>query len=429
MVLYEVYQRFGQQPPTPQLHQEGTQPRRTIRRKDEIDLMSDKTEQKSKKEEIVPRAVRETDETANDRSLPKETKDPKVAAVSPPASFAKSDKNTSQKSWTTTARSTNPSRSAVATNTNRLVRDPPRIQATTNKHPGMGGFCHWCDVETSLYRIYTLTRKDGAQVAPPYIPHSYRGNTPIHLVVHNSTSNTIQVYWVDYKGAHVPKGKIKPNHSWTQLTWIDHPWVFGDVNDETVYLYYIPYRAIPTLPTASTVNPDDTSIAQHQFSLIPSKPNDPFSIGISDAIMPFPSSLHHLEPLHGITWTLTHMSRLLVPEDPSIDVLQKFLTNIFENPQVVKYRQLRTASRHFKPIWESAMRGLLLAVGFVEQGGYAELGCHDYPLSPERVQEVALLSYLVKEWKSKPNAVNFAQPQGAVDGFGRAGFGRAGTIN
>lgn len=293
----------------------------------------------------------------------------------------------------------------------------------------MEGFAYWCDVETSLYRIYTLTRKDGQQVVPPYVPHSHRGNISIYLNIHNTTNHTIRVYWVDYKGKHVSKGTMKPGHRWTQSTFIDHPWVFEDATDATVYLYYVPYRAIPTLPTAPTVCEHDPSIAQHKFNLVPSKPNDPFLIGVEDAILPFPSLSCHHEPLHGITWTLTHMSRSIVPEDPSIDTLQKFLTNIIENPEVVKYRQLRIASRHFKPIWESPMRGLLLAVGFVEQGGYAELGCHDYPLSAARVQDVALLSHLLREWKSKPNAVSVEQPQGAVDGFGRAGFGRAGAIN
>lgn len=99
---------------------------------------------------------------------------------------------------------------------------PPRIRAKSGMHPGMAGFAHWYDVETSLYRIYTLTRKDGEQVVPPYIPHSYRGNVSVFLHVTNSTRHVINVYWVDYKGAHILKGTIKPNHVWTQSTWIDH---------------------------------------------------------------------------------------------------------------------------------------------------------------------------------------------------------------
>jgi PUB domain len=167
----------------------------------------------------------------------------------------------------------------------------------------------------------------------------------------------------------------------------------------------------------------------HKFSLIPSKANDPYLIGVDDTIMPHPASTHFFQPLHGITWTLTHMSRTLAPDETSIVTLQRFLSNIINHPEIVKYRQLRIASRHVKPIWESPIRGLLLAVGFVEVYGYAELGCHDLPLSPSRVQEVALLIHLLREWVHKDNSFLTHQPQGALDGFGRHGFGRAGAIN
>lgn len=205
--------------------------------------------------------------------------------------------------------------------------------------------------------------------------------------------------------------------------------MFETADEPTVLLYYIPYRVIPSLPTAKTTCPDDDDIGMHQYSLIPSKLNDPYMIGVKDAIMPHPGNIHFLEPLHGITWTLTHMSRTMPPEDPSVNTIQKFLTNIINHPENAKYRQLRIASRHVKSIWYSPMRGLLLSIGFVEVEGYAELGCHDKPMSSSRIQEVALLSHLVREWGSRDNAYETKQPQGATDGFGRHGFGRAGTIN
>jgi hypothetical protein len=97
-----------------------------------------------------------------------------------------------------------------------------RISAASNQHPGMAGFAQWYEVETSLYRIYTLTRKDGAQVVPPYVPKAHRGNINIFLHVTNSTNRTINVFWVDYKGKHISKGKMPPNHVWVQTTWLDH---------------------------------------------------------------------------------------------------------------------------------------------------------------------------------------------------------------
>jgi hypothetical protein len=119
-----------------------------------------------------------------------------------------------------TASTTTKSIASGATHQEQQSR--PKIVATSNRHPGMGDFAYWYDVETSLYRIYTLTRKDGVQVIPPYIPSSSRGNVNIFLHVTNNTNHTINVFWVDYKGNHVPKGKISPNHVWTQTTYIDH---------------------------------------------------------------------------------------------------------------------------------------------------------------------------------------------------------------
>jgi hypothetical protein len=97
----------------------------------------------------------------------------------------------------------------------------PPLKATSNEHPGMKGFNHWQEVETSLFRIYTLGRKDGVQVAPPYVPHSYRGTVPIFLHVTNTTNIPMKVFWVNFQGQVIFKGDLKPDHLWTQTTWID----------------------------------------------------------------------------------------------------------------------------------------------------------------------------------------------------------------
>lgn len=334
-----------------------------------------------------------------------------------------------------------PIKSAAVT---KAIPTPPRIKATSNKHPGMEGFAHWYEVETSLYRIYTLTHQDPSiQTVPPYVPQSQRGNVPIELHVTNNTNRTISVFWVDFKGKYIHKGHILGGGAvWTQTTWIDHPWVFEDAETSTAYLHYVPYRAIPTTSTAQTIGTDETT-GLHKFALIEnstssSNQTQPFHIGVEDDIMPFPgiSQLH--APLHAINWTLEHMSRVIAANAVhthsvllDLDTLQKYLLNIVRHPDNVKYRQLRIASPRFRSIWASHLKGVLLAVGFVEVGGYAELGCHDRPLSPERIQDVALLSYLLNRWKENETCRSqsqLRQPQGASDGYGRAGFGRAGAM-
>lgn len=210
---------------------------------------------------------------------------------------------------------------------------------------------------------------------------------------------------------------------------IESPWIFEHAVTQEVLLYYIPYRVIPTSSKANTVSEDGSGQGQHKFSLVdPTNRNGPFWIGVKDDILPYPGIETFTTPLLAITWTLKNMSRFLSPEDPIIETFQKYLKNIIEKPEILKYRQIRIRSKSFTPIWTSTMKGLLLAIGFVEREGYVELGCAQ-ALSRERIQEVALLSYLVNKWKLEQKRTSILeQPEGA-DGFGRQGFGRAGQMS
>jgi hypothetical protein len=317
---------------------------------------------------------------------------------------------------------------------------PPPIQAMTNHHPGMDGFCQWYDVETSLYRIYTLGRCDDVPVIPPYTPQSHRGQVDIFVHITNQTNSTFKVYWVDYKGKYEDKGTLKPNHVWTQMTYIDHPWVIEQADTQIPVLYYVPYRVIPTLPDVPTVTED--GVGRHEFSLLPPRSSSSSChwISVQDTVLPHPARDNFPNPVAATSWTLQHLSRMMmvlrtttsgVDTLPEVSTLLKFLSNIVDHPEMVKYRQLRIASKAFSPIWQSPLRGLLLAIGFVDVGMYAELGCHTKPLSPERIQDVALLAYQLRQWQSKEftaQGSSIDQPLGA-DGFGRAGFNRAGTMH
>ena len=247
-------------------------------------------------------------------------------------------------------------------------------------------------------------------------------------------------------------------------------WVFETAATATPLLYYVPYRVIPTIPTAVTINATDgDGHGVHRFALIDgcrgntshihgrnattTADTEPeYHIGIDDAILPYPADRYFRadKPLEGVVWTLTHMSRYLAVSSSSellfsyIDTLQKYLSNMMQHPDNLKYRHLRIASPKFQPLWQSPIQGLLLAIGFVEVEGYVIYGLLDDSsastsmLSSERIQDLALLSYLVNEWKLKHTTQSSStatgtpspqQPTGASDGYGRAGFGRAGTMH
>ncbi len=217
-------------------------------------------------------------------------------------------------------------------------------------------------------------------------------------------------------------------------------WVFQDATTKTPYLYFVPYKVIPTTPEHPTIGSNGRT-GLFRFSIVEATHHEHF-VGVSDAILPLPGTLD--QPLKAIHWTLAHLDRweVLVGNTSTTtftqnaETLQKYLVHILNHPQVVKYRHLRIASHRFGPLWNSPIRGLLLAVGFVEDKGYARLGTgeEDISLPSHKIQDVALLSYLVSRHeqnrnnRNPNNLSNAQQPAGAMNGFGRAGFGRAGAM-
>jgi hypothetical protein len=114
----------------------------------------------------------------------------------------------------------------------------------------------------------------------------------------------------------------------------------------TTMMYSILYRVSRTLPNIPTVLPNDPEIGPHKFAICdPTPPTTTF--------MTAPSP-YYMFKTTSCPFPLKRISQLPC-----------------------------------KPL------GLVLALGFVEEGPYAELGCCNEPLSRDRIQDVALLSYLL----------------------------------
>jgi hypothetical protein len=426
-----------------------------------------------KKKEIIPATEKQ------EKSLPSKQTE---ASNSDSSSNSKEDKSQERR------RRDRPTSSKVASSVPSLPRQPPPpplapvFKAVTDDHPGLQAFWDWCNVEASLFRIYTVSRGDGVETVPPYNPSSRRGQVSVHLRVTNATSDTIAVYWVNYKGREEGKGMIRPGAVWAQTTWMEHPWVFrqaagtdivddtpveGDGDEQSVLLHYIPYQILPTLPESPTVDPEDPTVGMHQFTIRPplrlettatttnaATNTNPFSVSIDDPTLPFPAEHYLKTPTACISWTLMHCRRMMEAQQlhpDSYTTLIKYLTKIVQHPATAKYRHIRIANPVFQRLWQTPVRGLLLAAGFVECGAHLELGSSGgtsgssgdssgtsdgdgttTPLRRDRVQDVALLLFQVEQSQSLTSGTNNSvaqqQPLGA-DGFGRAGYGRAGGMN
>ncbi|GKY96280.1 hypothetical protein MPSEU_000587500 [Mayamaea pseudoterrestris] len=308
---------------------------------------------------------------------------------------------------------------------------PKNVDSNSNNndnHPGLDAFYHWFDLEVSLFRIYERGRTD-YEVVPPYNPSSRRGTVKVALKVLNQTSHQrITAYWVDYKGKLVDKGTFEPHETWVQTTWVDHPWVFS--NDENVVLlHYVPYRIVPTTTQEPTTDPDNSACGMHRFTIKDAAPSDAliFRCAVDDAVLPFPACDYFSTPEFALDKVLLHCYRM---NYTGWLTLTKYLSKVAQHPDLPKYRRIRTANAHFaQDVWNTPARGVLLALGFVERQAHVELAGDVGTLSRERVQDVSRLLYHLERWQAyAESGVLAEQPEGA-DGFGRAGFGRAGQMN
>jgi hypothetical protein len=351
----------------------------------------------------------------------------------------------------TPTRPSQTSRLSTATTTHDTAATAAIVFHNTSPyHPGLAesGFHHWYDVETSLYRIYRVGRTDGVDVIPPYLPQSRRGNVQVYLHVTNAMYCTVEAFWVDYHGREVSKGKFRHGTTWSQTTWMEHPWVFRKAGTtlsspdqpppqpQQLLLHYIPYRIIPTTDAVPTTSPDDPSVGMHQFTLTTNRRQDDsyWACQVEDPVLPHPASRHFAQHTDtAIAWVLQHMLRTNY-DDYSFTLLLKYLMNILHHPDEGKYRHWRIAAstKFYQHVWNTAARGLLFCLGAVEHGAYCELG-NAQALRHERVQDLSQLVLQLQQWqehrKRHEHQGTIAQPEGAEDGYGRAGFGRAGQMN
>lgn len=114
-------------------------------------------------------------------------------------------------------------------------------------------------------------------------------------------------------------------------------------------------------------------------------------------------------------------------------ILMKYLSNVSMYPHEPKFRKLRVCNSIFMHnVYNTGARGVLLALGFEEHCGYLECGAaRGQMLTDDRTSmisdAVAMLFIVLKTFENQQTNGR-TQPMGA-DGFGRAGYGYAGSMN
>ena len=284
----------------------------------------------------------------------------------------------------------------------RSTHAPPQRETETKpplrssaRHPGLGEFRAWNSAISELYRSYTVGKVDGSTPPLPAIPKSERGRVRVHLEVRNGTSRSFDVYWVDYLGREDHRGSVRPGSTWTQQTWVGHPWTFRDCDGGWILMHFVPFQVIPTTDRVPTVNRDGEGL--QRFTIMPpsrSAMTAGLVCDIDDPVLPHPPYLLS-PPMMAFQWSLQHMER----EGSSPRTLMRYLRNILRQPGDRRYRQIRTANRTFRDnVWFTAGRGVLHALGFEEQGAYVEIGPPEGFLPPERLKEVSMALAGLEGW-------------------------------
>ena len=391
---------------------------------------------------------------------------------------------------------------------------PPIHLHTKAQHPGLEAYYHWKSTIMSLYRVYSIPLYSYPEITDnnkiqnavlPMHPSSERGQTAVYIEVTNMTSHKVAVYWVDYKGNEIYKGSMRSGATWNQTTYIGHPWTFrietpnvvNDGDERSVLLRYVPFRVVPSIQGAETVQRDhefpDSSVGRHAFALKNVPEGHGLIVGgekwkpaciVEDLILPEPPlvSLHNedgrsngksviaahyilylklsifllkvliiisrssssesyeklmSEIYKELIWSYQQIQReeaaSLGRGVSAAKILNKYLSNISIYPQEPKFRKLRVCNPIFmNNIYNTAARGVLLALGFEEHHGYFECGAaRGRMLTEDRTAMIsdamAMLFHVSRAFENQ-KIVEMFQPVGA-DGFGRAGYGYAGSMN
>jgi von Hippel-Lindau disease tumor supressor len=54
----------------------------------------------------------------------------------------------------------------------------------------------------------------------------------------NGSANVIKIYWLDYKGKRVLYGTLKPSEELQLTTYLTHPWLITDSDDNAKSIYF-----------------------------------------------------------------------------------------------------------------------------------------------------------------------------------------------
>ena len=67
---------------------------------------------------------------------------------------------------------------------------------------------------------------------------SQNSNVPTSITFVNSTERRVKLYWLNYSGKRELYATVEPKARLTQATFLTHPWLITDEDDNAWYVYF-----------------------------------------------------------------------------------------------------------------------------------------------------------------------------------------------
>jgi hypothetical protein len=117
--------------------------------------------------------------------------------------------------------------------------------------------------KVAIALFYAALATSMAAVAQTKLPQELRGARSLHsdspesLSFLNASAQPIKIYWLNFKGQRVFYQTLQPGEVYDQETFLTHPWVVTDENDNAWALFYAPSKVQfrVTAPSMPAIKP------------------------------------------------------------------------------------------------------------------------------------------------------------------------------
>lgn len=116
-------------------------------------------------------------------------------------------------------------------------------------------------VVTFMLAIWpTIAFAAGARCPEEAGLRSIRGDSPTSITFINRLPIAVRIYWINYQGRRQYYGTVRPHKSYHQQTFLTHPWVVTDRNEDCIAVYMPPANPGQVIVAGSAHHTEPSSV-------------------------------------------------------------------------------------------------------------------------------------------------------------------------